>query len=176
VTALARRGVHVHLYGQVRAPGPKGAWTSWLAGARAAVPGFVHVHPPVGPESWVRELSRYDAGWLHRFASANGGDLRLATWDDLNSPARLPVCLAAGLPLLQPANPGSAVSVERVLRAEGTGLFYGLGDDGADQVAEVLTGELAHRRGHAAALAVRERHTFDAHADRVDALFRTVAR
>jgi hypothetical protein len=120
----------------------------------------------------VRELSRYDAGWLHRFESANGGDLRRATWDDLNSPARLPVHLAAGLPLLQQANPGSVVSVERVLRRDGTGLFY----RSADDVADVLAGELATRRGAAAALAVRERHTFDAHSDRVLQLFRSVAR
>ncbi|MGY1691478.1 glycosyltransferase [Geodermatophilus sp. SYSU D01105] len=171
VLELARRGVHTHLYGQVRAPGPKGAWAGWLDRARAAAPEHVHLHPAVGPEDWVRELSRYDAGWLHRFPSANGGDLRLATWDDLNSPARLPVCLAAGLPLLQQANPGSLVSVERVLRQEGTGLFY----RSADDVAGVLAGELADRRGGTAALAVRERHTFDAHADRLVGIFRALA-
>ncbi|SDN80205.1 glycosyltransferase family 2 protein [Geodermatophilus sp. DSM 45219] len=171
VLGLAARGVHTHLHGQVRAPGPKGSWTGWLDAALAAAPEFVHVHPPVGPEDWVTELSRYDAGWLHRFDSTNGGDLRRATWDDLNSPARLPVHLAAGLPLLQQANPGSLVSVERVLRRDGTGLLYG----SADEVADVLAGELAGRRGAAAALAVREQHTFDAHADRVVDLFRSVA-
>ncbi|MGY1708783.1 glycosyltransferase [Geodermatophilus sp. SYSU D00758] len=172
VLELARCGVHTHLHGQVRAPGPKGSWTGWLDRALAAAPGFVHVHPAVGPEDWVRVLSRYDAGWLHRFASSNGGDLRRAVWDDLNSPARLPVCLAAGLPLLQPTNPGHAVSVERVLRRDGTGLFY----RSADEVAAVLAGEVATRRGAAAALAARERHTFDGHADRLVELFRSVVR
>jgi hypothetical protein len=172
ILELARRGVHVHLHGQVRAPGPKGSWTAWLDAARREVPHHVHLHPAVGPDEWVREFSRYDAGWLHRFASDNGGDLRRATWDDLNSPARLPVLLAAGLPLLQPAHPGSLVSVERVLRRDGTGLFH----RSADDVADVLAGELASRRGAAAAVAVREQHTFDAHADRVLELFRSVAR
>jgi hypothetical protein len=172
VLALAGRGVHTHLYGQVRAPGPKGSWTGWLDEALARAPGFVHVHPAVGPEDWVRELSRYDAGWLHRFDAVNGGDLRRATWDDLNSPARLPVLLAAGLPLLQQANPGSVVSVERVLREDGTGLLY----RSADDVADVLAAELAGRRGHAAAMAARERHVFDAHADRLVGLFRSIAR
>jgi hypothetical protein len=178
VLALARRGVHVHLYGQVRAPGPKGAWAGWLEEVLAAVPGRVHRHPAVGPEDWVAELSRYDAGWLHRFRSDNGGELRRATWDDLNSPARLPVYLAAGLPLLQRANPGSLVSVERVLRRDGTGLLYRGRDDGAaaDEVAALLAGELATRRGAAAALAARERHTFDAHADRLAATLRALAR
>jgi glycosyltransferase involved in cell wall biosynthesis len=172
VLALADRGVHTHLYGQVRAPGPKGSWTGWLDQALARAPGFVHVHPAVGPEDWVRELSQYDAGWLHRFDSTNGGDLRRATWDDLNSPARLPVLLAAGLPLLQQANPGSLVSVERVLREDGTGLLY----RSADDVADVLAAEVAGRTGQAAALAVRERHTFDAHADRLVDLFRSLTR
>lgn len=172
VLALAARGVHTHLYGQVRAPGAKGSWTGWLDEALARAPGFVHVHSAVGPEDWVRELSRYDAGWLHRFDAVNGGDLRRATWDDLNSPARLPVLLAAGLPLLQQANPGSAVSVERVLREDGTGLLY----RSADDVADVLAAELAGRRGHAAAMAARERHVFDAHADRLVDLFRSIAR
>jgi glycosyltransferase involved in cell wall biosynthesis len=172
VLGLARRGIHTHLYGQVRAPGPKGSWTAWLDRALAAAPDHVHVHPAIGPEDWVRELSRYDAGWLHRFDSSNGGDLRRASWDDLNSPARLPVLLAAALPVLQQANPGSAVSVERVLRREGTGLFY----RSADDVADVLAAELDGRRGRRAALAVREQHTFDAHADRLVSLFRSVLR
>ncbi len=170
VLELAQLGVHTHLYGQIRAPGPKGAWTAWLDAALTAAPGHVHLHPAVGPEDWVTELSRYDAGWLHRFGSENGGDLRRASWDDLNSPARLPVCLAAGLPLLQQDNSGSIVSVERVLRRDGTGIFYRSADDVADRLAE----ELRTRRGQAAALAVRERHTFDAHADRLISLFRSL--
>jgi hypothetical protein len=169
---LARRGVHTHLYGRVRAPGPTGSWTGWLDEALATAPGHVHVHPAVGPEDWVRELSRYDAGWLHRLPSDNGGELRRASWDDLNSPARLPVCLAAGLPLLQPDHPGQLVSVARVLREDGTGLFY----DSADGVAAALTGELATRAGGRAALGVRERFTFDAHADRLVGLLGSIAR
>jgi hypothetical protein len=172
VLALARRGVHTHLYGQVRAPGPTGSWTGWLQEALARAPGFVHVHPAVGPEDWVRELSRHDAGWLHRFDSTNGGDLRRASWDDLNSPARLPVYLAAGLPLLQQANPGSLVSVERVLREDGTGLLY----RSPDEVAAVLHEEVATRAGQAAALGARERHVFDAHADGLVDLFRSITR
>ncbi len=125
-----------------------------------------------GPGEWVRDLSRYDAAWLHRFGSANGGDLRRATWDDLNSPARLPVALAAGLPLLQQANPGSLVSVERVLRRDGTGLLY----RSADEVADLLGDELRTRRGGSAAMAARERHTFDAHADRLVGLFTSLLR
>jgi glucokinase len=82
------------------------------------------------------------------------------------------VLLAAGLPLLQQTNPGSLVSVERVLHEQGTGLLYRTADD----VAAVLAAEVAERRAGAAAVAVREQHTFDAHADRLVSLFRSLAR
>lgn len=41
----------------------------------------------VDQASWVREFSRYDAGWLHAFQNRNGGEIRRADWDDLNSGA-----------------------------------------------------------------------------------------
>jgi hypothetical protein len=171
VLGIARAGVHVHLYGQVAAPGPKGAWQAWLADVRRQVPELVHVHPAVGPEDWVRELSKYDAGWLHRFTSNNGGDLRRASWDDLNSPARLPVLLAAGVPPLQQANPGHRVAVERLLREAGTGVLYADLDDLVDRLrAEVASGACA-----AAAWSVRDRFTYDAHADRLVDVYRAAA-
>ncbi len=163
LVALARRGVHTHLYGQVDAPGPKGAWRDWLHRARAAAPAHVHVHPAVGPEGWVGELSRYDAGWLHRFRSSNGGDLRRASWDDLNTPARLPALLAAGVPPLLPGNPGHTVAVERIVTGTGAGLVY----DGVDDVAELLRREVAERTASRAAWAARQNFTFDAHSDRL---------
>jgi hypothetical protein len=86
-----------------------------------------------------------------------------AGWDDLSSAARLPVVLSSGLPPLQKANPGSVVAVEGVLPRDGIGLFY----RSADDVAAVLAGELAGRRGADAALAVRESTFSNAHADRL---------
>jgi hypothetical protein len=169
---LARRGVHTHLYGQVAAPGPKGAWRSWWDRAQRAAPDHLHRHPAVGPQHWVRELSRHDAGWLHRVDSDNGGDLRRATWDDLNSPARLPILLGSGLPVLQQANPGSAVAVERVLRACGAGLLY----RDAEEVVDLLHREVADRAAASAADAVRGEHTIEAHADRLERVLRQAAR
>ncbi|SDQ63709.1 glycosyltransferase family 2 protein [Quadrisphaera sp. DSM 44207] len=173
VVGLARLGVHTHLYGQVASPGPGGAWRRWWDDARRAAPGHLHLHPAVGPQDWVRELSRFDAAWLHRFTSANGGDVRAATWDDLNSPARLPVHAAAGLPSLQQANPGHLVAVERVLRESGTGLLY----RDLEHAVELLHAERASRTAGRATWAGREALTFDAHADRlVEVLRGAVAR
>ena len=111
---LGRAGVHVHLHGQVRDHGPAAGWAAAVREAQAQVD-TVHVHPKVEQPDWVRVLSRYDAGWLHRFRSSNGGDLRRAVWDDLNAPARIPTYASAGLPMLQQASPGSVVAAERLL-------------------------------------------------------------
>jgi hypothetical protein len=170
VTELARAGVHVHLYGQVEAPGPKGAWVRWWRAAAEQAGGRLHLHPAVGPEDWVRELSQYDAGWLHRIFSTNGGDLRRATWDDLNTPARLPVLLAAGLPVLLPDTAGHRVAVDRICSEQGTGLRYRAADD----VVAALADEALVRSARDAAWKVRETHTFDAHADRLLATFRSL--
>ncbi|WP_239522174.1 hypothetical protein [Geodermatophilus sabuli] len=59
-----------------------------------------------------------------------------------------------------------------MLRRDGTGRFY----RSAEDVASVLAEEVAGRRGAEAALAVRERHTSDAHADRLVDPFRSLAR
>jgi hypothetical protein len=172
VTGLVDAGVHLHLYGQVDAPGPKGAWRDWWHAARSAHPDLLHLHPPVGPQRWVGELSAYDAGWLHRTTSTNGGDLRRATWDDLNSPARLPVLMAAGLPVLLPDTSGHAVAVQRITREDGTGLEYADADGAAALLRDA--GRLAAVR--AAAGRARHRHTFDHHVDRLLALFTSLRR
>lgn len=172
VTELTRAGVHLHLYGQVAAPGPKGTWTRWWTQAEAAAGGRLHLHPAVGPEQWVRELSRYDAGWLHRVSSTNCGDLRRATWDDLNTPARLPVMLAAGLPVLVPDATGHRVAVSRITAEQGTGLSY----RSADDVAALLADPPRVHAARESAWSIRHQHTFDAHVDRLLTLFHDVRR
>jgi hypothetical protein len=170
VTGLAQSGVHVHLYGQVEAPGPKGAWVRWWQEASEQAAGRLHLHPAVGPEDWVRVLSQYDAGWLHRVASTNGGDLRRATWDDLNTPARLPVLLGAGLPVLLPDNSGHRVAIDRICAEQGVGLPYRTTED----VAAALTDSALLGAARDAAWKVREIHTFDAHVGRLVATFRAL--
>jgi hypothetical protein len=171
VAALARAGVHLHLHGQVRAPGPKGDWAGWIGEAHALVPGHVHLHPHVGQDRWVEVLSRYDAGWLHHLRSANGGDLGRASWDDLNYPARIPPLLAAGVPLLQQASPGCTVAAQELVGRLGVGVLYHDLDDLAAQLAD----EQAMAARRTAALAVRHQLTFDHHADRLVGLFHKVA-
>ncbi|MGQ7298177.1 glycosyltransferase [Quadrisphaera sp. KR29] len=170
---LAGAGVHTHFHGLVDAPGPAAGWRSWLAAAREAAPGRVHVHPRVAPPDWTAVLSRYDAGWLHRTRSSNGGDLRRATWDDLNAPARLGPLAAAGLPVLQRASPGHAVAVDRLVGppeagGDGSGVLYA---DDEDLLAQLADPALLARRS-AAAWRTRGSRTFDAHAPALERLLR----
>ncbi|MCG5434125.1 glycosyltransferase [Mycobacterium sp. MYCO198283] len=171
VGVLAARGVHLHCHGLRDGPGAGGAWQRWLAAVRDAAPGHVHLHEPVSQPEWVPVLSRYDAAWMHRFSSGNGGDLQRATWDDLNIPARLGTQLAAGLPLLQQHSPGSVVAMQRLVTDERLGYCY----SGAEDAAAAL---LDHRRREALRDDIwqrRRQFTFDHHADALLALLRDVA-
>ncbi|MEK8173396.1 hypothetical protein NKH77_44295 [Streptomyces sp. M19] len=72
----------------------------------------------------MSELSRYDAGWLHVFDSANHGELLAATWDDLNIPARMSTYAVAGLPWIHRDNTGHRVAVDETARRLGTGIGF----------------------------------------------------
>ena len=165
---LGRAGVHVHLHGQVRDHGPAAGWAAAVREAQAQVD-TVHLHPKVEQPDWVRVLSRYDAGWLHRFRATNGGDLRRAVWDDLNAPARIPTYASAGLPMLQQASPGSVVAAERLLGD--SAVRY---DDVDDLVARLHDRDGLERAARAS-WDGRSRFTFDAHVDRLVAALERAA-
>jgi glycosyltransferase involved in cell wall biosynthesis len=172
VKALAAHRVHVHFHGLRNGPGPQGQWTAWLDRAGQVAPGFVHVHPPVDAAGWVRELSRYDAGWLHRVPSSNAGDLRRASWDDLNPPARIGPLLAAGLPMLQQRHAGNIVTMDRLVADEGIGLLY----DDVEDVCAQLTDEALMARVREQVGRQRPRFTFDSRIGPLLELFHELTR
>lgn len=160
---IAAAGIHVHFYGeQFHQIAPN------LIRAGLAT-GHMHLHSSVGPDAWVRELSQYDAAWLHLYDSHNNGDLRRAIWDDLNLPARLGTYAAAGLPWIMRDNSGHIVALQRIAEELEIGLPF------RDPV------ELAARlrdRDHMARLtanmvAARAQFAFDTHVPELVALFRT---
>ena len=177
VGALAAAGVHTHVHGLVDVPAgsPVAGAREWLRRAQEAAPGRVHLHPRVAQPEWTSVLSRYDAGWLHRVRSSNGGDLRRATWDDLNAPARLGPLAAAGLPVVAARSPGCAVAVERLVGpasagGDGTGVLH----EGVEELAALLRDRAGMERRREAAWATRGRRTFDAHVDDLVGLFQRV--
>ncbi|CAA9484533.1 MAG: Glycosyl transferase, family 2 [uncultured Solirubrobacteraceae bacterium] len=127
----------------------------------------------VEPRDWVRTLSRYDGGWLHPVRAGNGGDVRRATWDDLNLPARIPTMIAAGLPLILPRNAAGEVHAAQALAESlGAALLY----DDLDELADRLRDPAGMAARRAAAWAHREQLTFDSRADELVSFLRTVAR
>lgn len=164
LSELGQQGIHVHFYGT--------HFHEWFPNwTRTGLEsGYLHLHPTVEPGDWVRELSRYDAAWVQQFASDNGGDLRRASWDDLNLPARLGTYAAAGLPWIMRENPGSCVAMAELARAHGFGVFYrNFGDLG-----QQLRDRARLERQTANARAARHHFAFDTHVDELIAFFRRV--
>jgi len=138
--------------------------------ALALAPRHLHLHPQVDQDGWVREFSRYDAGWLHLFQSENGGESRRASWDDLNYPARIATLAAAGLPMIQSDNTGHIVATQTLTRASDMGLFI---RDMTDLRAQLDDrARLGRLRDNV--WARRMEFTFDYHADRLIDFFRQV--
>ena len=166
VAALAAAGIHLHFYGDFT----HGQWRDWIATTQALAPHHLHLHGNVAQDRWVEEFSRYDAGWLHCFASRNAGDLRRADWDDLNLPARVATLAAAGLPLIQRDNGDAVVAAQALARRLGVGVFY---DDIDSLAAQVRDGP--HMQALRARMwAQRGQFCFDTHVPALVAFFRQV--
>lgn len=166
VAALAGQDIHLHFYGDYT----HGQWREWIDRTAALAPDHLHLHANVDQPHWVNEFSRYDAGWLHAFASENGGEIRRANWDDLNYPARMATLAAAGLPMIQRTNSAAVVASQTLSRQLGTGIFF----DDIEQLGAAL-------RDRAQVAAVRKnvwqqrpQFTFDHHVPELVRFFRSV--
>jgi hypothetical protein len=120
VVELAEQKIHLHFYGDFT----HGQWKQWIEKTQLMAPGFLHIHPNVDQENWVKEFSQYDAGWLHFFKSENFGEIRRSNWDDLNIPARMATLALAGIPMLQADNEGHIVATQSFVKKYNLGLFF----------------------------------------------------
>lgn len=87
-------------------------------------PNHFHVHPHVSADNWTKELSQYDAGWLHCLKSNNGGDQLKMLWDDMNIPARISTYASAGLPVILYDNTGHIVATQDIATKLDIGIFF----------------------------------------------------
>jgi glycosyltransferase involved in cell wall biosynthesis len=125
VAELAEQKIHLHFYGDFT----HGQWKQWIVKTESMAPGYLHIHPNVTQENWVKEFSQYDAGWLHFFKSENFGELMRANWDDLNYPARMATLACAGLPMLQRDNTGHLVATQSLVKEHNLGIFFNTMDE-----------------------------------------------
>ncbi|HEY0878213.1 MAG TPA: hypothetical protein VGE10_07145 [Zeimonas sp.] len=79
---------------------------------------------------------------------------------------------AAGLPMIQQANPGSIVAAKALTRRLGVGVFFDVFDELGAILRDPETMHARAERVHAH----RAAFTFDAHADALVAFFRSVLR
>lgn len=167
VAELANAGVHLHFYGEFT----QGQWAAWIEKTKRLAGRFIHLHANVDQENWVREFSRYDAGWLHFFESTNSGELRRANWDDLNIPARMATLAVCGLPMIQRNNAGHIVATQRIVEELGIGICARDMADVARQLGDTERMAAMRERVRAA----RDGFTFDAHVARLTQFLQTVA-
>jgi hypothetical protein len=166
VGELAQQRIHLHFYSDF----VQGQWRSWIEKAEQVAHGFLHLHPTVDQDRWVTEFSQYDAGWLHLFPAENHGDIRRASWDDLNLPARLGTLVAAGLPLLQTDNSDHIVAMQNLARKHDLGIAFST----MEQLRAELTNADQMARLRASVWRQRDLFTFDYHTDRLIAFLRQV--
>lgn len=120
VAELAKQKIHFHFYGEFQ----QSFWRSWIDSANEAAPGYLHIHSNCDPQDWTKELSKYDAGWLHIKNSTNGGEMMKANWFDLNYAARMTTLAAAGLPMLQKNNEGHISATFSLINKMGMGINF----------------------------------------------------
>lgn len=124
VNLLAQNNIHFHVYNENHI-----SEVAVLAPYRAAAPNHFHVEPHCSQFGWVKEFSKYDAGWLHAFDSLNCNSLMRAGWSDLNIPARINTLAAAGIPMIQKSNSQHIVAMRNYIKKNDMGVFYeGLND------------------------------------------------
>lgn len=147
IRTLAKNNVHIHLYTENYHESREGTVNS----LKKAAPDFFHSHPHCSSWDWVKEFSKYDAGWLHCFESSNNGLIRHASWDDLNLPARMNTLAASGLPMIEKDNSGHIVAMQSVIKKLDIGVFYNDMQDlseklnNEERMSEIASNILKHR-------------------------------
>ena len=141
MAVLAKNDIHIHLYTE----------SYFDLNARQTdkfstrYKDYFHCHRHVSQAEWTRELSKYDAGWLHCINSSNGGNLLKASWDDLNMPARMSTYAAAGIPFIIPANTGHIVASRDMAAELGVAITFDSYEELAGKLREEVSGRALAR-------------------------------
>ncbi|MDR0560406.1 MAG: hypothetical protein LBG92_09550 [Prevotellaceae bacterium] len=118
VYVLANNNIHVHVYNQNYVS------DNVLTVYKNVAPKHFHIHKYCNSSNWVKEFSKYDAGWLHCFESHNKNSVMRLKWPDLNLPARINTFMAAGIPIIQKDNSEHIVAMQTCIQNNGAGIFF----------------------------------------------------
>ena len=70
LSVLVRNNIHIHLYTENYHACKEKAMVRYMQIA----PKHFHIHSHVSADTWTKEFSQYDAGWLHCFKSCDNSD------------------------------------------------------------------------------------------------------
>lgn len=129
VSKMADQNIHLHFYGNHDVK-----YRKWIDSIEDYAKPFLHLHPNCLPSQWTKELSQYDAGWLHVFDSKNFGEIARFEWADINYPARMSTLAAAGLPMIQKNNAMHMVATQDLTKQLGIGIFFSTYEELADKL------------------------------------------
>jgi glycosyltransferase involved in cell wall biosynthesis len=162
---LAKNNIHIHLYNQNYT-----SETRYIIPFKTVAPRHFHVHSYCSQFDWVKEFSKYDAGWIHCFDSSNGNSINQAKWCDLNIPARINTLVAAGLPIIQKNNRDHIVAMKSYIQNYDIGIFY----TKTEELVTKLNNKKEMNRLIQNVLANRQYFTFDHHVPSLIRFFRKV--
>ena len=162
---LAANGIHLHVYNENYISDSEA-----MEPYRQVAPSYFHVHRHCPPSEWMKEFSRYDAGWLHCIHSANNGSLFKATWADLNLPARINTLAAAGIPMIQKRNLRQISAQYSYVMQYGMGIAY---TDIRELITQLKNHSLLEEVSRNVMLH-RKQFTFDSHLESLIRFFKTV--
>jgi glycosyltransferase involved in cell wall biosynthesis len=162
---LAANGIHLHVYNENYISD-----NEVLEPYRQMAPYYFHVHRHCSQSEWVKEFSRYDAGWLHCINSTNDGSLFKATWADLNLPARINTLAAAGIPMIQKQNSRQVSAQYSYVMKYGMGIAY---TEVKELIAQLKNSSLLEKVSQNVMLH-RKQFMFDSHLESLIQFFKKV--
>lgn len=81
IKQIARQNIHLHIYGTKFHT----RYKELLDKAKIIADDYLHLHDTCSPKDFVKEFSKYDAGFLHFYKRENNNELIRVNWNEINT-------------------------------------------------------------------------------------------